>query len=42
MDIKDVENPGKKQSINGGPGIKNVLELRSKYEEPTADEIPTC
>ena len=40
------ENPGKKQQLSNGasanPGIKNVLELRSKYEAPTVDEVPTC
>ena len=41
------ENPGKQQQpINGiaagTPGIKNVLELRAKYEAPTADEAPKC
>ena len=47
------ENPGRRQqqqSGNGGggvgaggtPTIKNVLELKSKYEAPTADEVPTC
>ena len=43
------ENPGKKQQnpSNGGggasnPGIKNVLELRCKYEAPAVDEVPTC
>ena len=48
------DNPGRRQqqqqqSGNGGgvsaggtPTIKNVLELKSKYEAPTADEVPTC
>ena len=47
------ENPGRRQQQqqtgNGGgvgaggtPTIKNVLELKSKYEAPTADEVPTC
>ena len=46
------ENTGRRQqqqqSGNGGvsaggtPTIKNVLELKSKYEAPAADEVPTC
>ena len=46
------ENPGRRQqqqqSGNGGvgaggtPTIKNVLELKSKYETPAAEEVPTC
>ena len=42
------ENPGRKQqqpsngAAAGTPGIKNVLELRAKYEAPTADQVPKC
>ena len=38
------ENVGKSNGVtaSGTPTIKNVLELRSKYEAPTADEVPTC
>ena len=46
------ENPGRRQqpqqpgnggvSAGGTPTIKNVLELKSKYEAPAADEVPTC
>ena len=48
------DNPGRRQrqqqqSGNGGgvsaggtPTIKNVLELKSKYEAPAAEEVPTC